>query len=81
MTDMRAFISSLPNAGELDPQKRAQNEREIERRVGGLSAAERTKFESELRVMPKEQDARMGFKAKWHAMQQHEALKKQLRPK
>lgn len=78
MTDMRAFIESLPNVGTLDAEERSKNERVVQQQLGGLSATERAKFESELRVMLKEQDERMGFKSKWHAMQQREQLKKQL---
>ena len=79
MTDdrMREFISTLPNAGELDPTKRAENEREIARRLGGLSATERATFETELRALVREQDEKMTFKQRWTAANAADALKKQ----
>jgi hypothetical protein len=78
MTDMRKFISGLPNAAELDPDKRAANEREIERRVRALPSADRAKFETTLREMATEQHRSLSFEAKWTASQRHAALKDQL---
>jgi hypothetical protein len=78
MTDMRAFISGLPNVADLDPVKRTAAEREIEQRVRGLSAADRAKFETTLREMATEQHRSMGFEAKWTAAQHARQLKEQI---
>jgi hypothetical protein len=78
MTNMRAFISGLPNAADLDPVKRTAAEREIEQRVRGLSAADRASFESTLRSMAREQRDAMSFEQKWGAARHHAALKEQL---
>jgi hypothetical protein len=78
MTDIRAFISDLPNAADLDPAKRAVAEREIEQRVRGLSASDRAKFETTLREMATEQHRSMGFEAKWTAAQHARQLKEQI---
>lgn len=78
MTDMRAFISGLPNAAELDPGKRAANEREIERRVGSLPASERATFETTLREMASEQHRTASFETKWTAARAAQQLKEQL---
>ncbi|WP_018407672.1 hypothetical protein [Methylocystis rosea] len=78
MTDMRAFIKSLPNAGDLDPAKRTANEREIERRVSSLPASERAKFETTLRDMASEQHRSLNFETKWTAARHDAALKEQI---
>ncbi|MBG0795903.1 hypothetical protein IYY11_21325 [Methylocystis sp. H62] len=78
MTDLRAFIKSLPNAGDLDPAKRTANEREIERRVSSLPASERAKFETTLRDMASEQHRSLNFETKWAAAKQAQQLKEQL---
>ena len=78
MTDMRAFIRLLPNAAELDPTKRAANEREIENRVRSLSQADRATFETTLRDMAREQDEAMSFEQKWLSSKKHMALKEQM---
>jgi hypothetical protein len=81
MTDMKEFVRSLPNAADLDPVKRTAAEREIERRVGSLPAAERAKFEATLREMATEQHRSMSFEQKWTASRTHTALKEQLSSK
>ncbi len=81
MTDMRAFIKNLPNAGDLDPAKRTAAEREIERRVGSLPASERARFEKTLRDMATEQHRSLSFETKWTAAKQAQQLKEQLSTK
>lgn len=79
MTDkMRAWIKSLPNAADLNPAARTAAEREISRRVGSLSAADRASFETTLRDMAREQSETMNFEQKWGAARNHAALKDQL---
>jgi hypothetical protein len=75
---MRTFIRSLPNAADLDPVKRTAAEREIERRLGALSADDRKSFERELRELNTETHRAMTFEQRWGAARHHAALKEQI---